>query len=640
MYESAPILVRMVAVAIGVGILAQVVAGRARLPSIVFLLAFGVLVGPDGLGWIEPDAFGIGLQAIVTVAVALILFEGGLELRLLDLAAVGGTIRNLVTIGAGITVVGAAGAAHYLVGFAWPLAFLFGAIVSVTGPTVITPLLDRVRVTRRIDTILRGEGILIDPVGAILTVVVLDIVLSAETSVWLGLTEFASRLLIGLMIGLAGGWSLGRVLRLKGVFADELKNLVVLAWVLVLFALAEALASESGLAAVVIAGMAVRRESIPKENQLRRFKGELSLLFISMLFIMLSAHLPLATLAAVGWSGVWTVVVLMLVVRPASVLACTWRRNIPWRERLFLMWISPRGVVAISIASFIALRMETGSPELVEAGLTALSGERLLALVFLTIAITVVVQGLTAGAVARALRVNAEAGRYAIVVGANPLGRKVGALLRDHGWDSLLVDTNPRNVRRARTEGLVARVGNVLDRQVQEEAQMESATALVAVTANQAVNFLVGRVALDEYHVPAVYPVLIDAEKGVGEKLVEDAGAELAFGRALEVEDWNRYLDRGTVRQVVLSLGESPPDGPLGELDLPEGILPVLTLRGDRSYICHGGTRWNPEDRVVVLVTREGGDELGAAFGAAMEEQPDASGVQADLLNPAHRGLI
>lgn len=631
MHESAPILVRMVAVAIGVGILAQVVAGRARLPSIVFLLAFGVLVGPDGLGWIEPDAFGIGLQAIVTVAVALILFEGGLELRLLDLAAVGGTVRNLVTIGAGITVVGAAAAAHYLAGFTWPLAFLFGAIVSVTGPTVITPLLDRVRVTRRIDTILRGEGILIDPVGAILTVVVLDIILSAEASLWLGFTEFASRLLVGAAIGLAGGWSLGRVLRIRGVFADDIKNLVVLAWVLVLFAVAEALAHESGLAAVVIAGMAVRRESIPRESQLRRFKGELSVLFISMLFIMLSAHLPLATLAAVGWSGVWTVIVLMLVVRTVSVLVCTWGREIPWRERLFLMWISPRGVVAISIASFIALRMETGSPALLEVGLTALDGERLLALVFLTIAITVVVQGLTAGPIARVLGINAEAGRYAIIVGANPLGRRVGALLRDNGWDALLVDTNPRNVRLARAEGLVARVGNSLDRQVQEEAQMECATALISVTPNQEVNFLVSQAALDEYHVPAVYPVLIDAQKGVGDRLLEDAGAELAFGRPLEVENWNRDLVRDRAREVVLSLGALPPDRPLAELDLPDGVLPVLTLRGDRSHLCHGGTRWNPDDRVVVLVTPEGEDELGTAFGAAMEEQLDPPAA-----TPAH----
>jgi NhaP-type Na+/H+ or K+/H+ antiporter/Trk K+ transport system NAD-binding subunit len=623
MHESAPILVRMVAVAIGVGILAQVVAGRARLPSIVFLLAFGVLVGPDVLGWIEPDAFGIGLQAIVTVAVALILFEGGLELRLLDLAAVGGTIRNLVTIGAGITVVGAAAAAHYLAGFAWPLAFLFGAIVSVTGPTVITPLLDRVRVTRRIDTILRGEGILIDPVGAILTVVVLDIILSAETSLWSGFTEFAFRLLVGVAIGLVGGWSLGRVLRLKGVFADELKNLVVLAWVLVLFAAAEALASEAGLATVVIAGMAVRRESIPRENQLRRFKGELSVLFISMLFIMLSAHLPLATLAAVGWSGVWTVIVLMLVVRTVSVFVCTWGRDIRWRERLFLMWVSPRGVVAISIASFIALRMEVGSPQLVAAGLTGLDGEQLLALVFLTIAITVVVQGLTAGSVARVLGVEAEAGRYVIVVGANPLGRRVGTLLRDHAWDALLIDTNARNVRLARADGLVARVGSCLDRQVLEEAQMESATAVVAVTANQAVNFLVGQIALGEYRIPSVHPVLIDAEKGVGEVLVEDAGVDLAFGRPLDVADWNRSLDRDGVRQVVLSLGESPPEKPLGELDLPEGVLPVLTLRGERSYICHAGTRWNPDDRVVVLVTPKGEEGLGAAFGAAMEERLD-----------------
>lgn len=616
MSSEAPQLVQILAVAIGVGILAQVVAERARLPSIVFLLLFGVLVGPDVLGWVDTAALGVGLQAIVTVAVALILFEGGLQLHYLDLAAVGRTVRNLVTIGAVVTVAGAAVAARYVAGLPWEIALLFGAIVSVTGPTVINPLLDRVRVIRRVDTILRGEGILIDPVGAILAVVVLELIISTETSIWQGFLQFLSRMAIGTLLGLAGGWLLGRVLRVRRLVANELKNLVVLAAVLTLFALSEWLAAESGLAAVVIAGMTVRRESIPQAHRLRQFKSELSVLFISILFILLSAHLPLSTLAAVGWTGVWTVLLLMVVVRPLNVLASTAGGDLGWRERLFVMAICPRGVVAISIASFIAIRIEAGSEALVEAGLTPADGESFLALVFLTIAITVVVQGIASGPLSRVLGVDAETSRYAVLVGANPFARLVATLLQRHGWDVLLIDANERHVRLARGSGLTALNGNVLDQGVLEQARLESANALLAVTPNQAVNFLIARMAGDEYHVARVYPLQVDAEKGAREELITDVGGRLAFGRRLDIQRWNRVVSEDGARVVEVALGEEPPAKRLAELDLPEGMVPLLTLRGDQAEICHAGMKWQVGDRVVALVDREGEDALAGLFGA------------------------
>lgn len=616
---SAHLLVQMVAIAIAVGILAQVLADRVRVPSIVVLLLFGVLVGPDFLGIVEPRAFGEGLRAIVTIAVAVILFEGGLQLHYVEVAAVGRAVRNLVTVGAAVTVVGAGAAAHWIAGMPWMLAILFGAIVSVTGPTVINPLLDRVRVNRRVDTVLRGEGILIDPIGAILAVVVLEWIATAEASVWEGLLGFVARMGVGVVIGVVGGWLLGRVLRFRQAFPDELKNLVVLAWVLALFAASEALAGESGLAAVVLAGMAVRRETIPQQSQLRRFKGELSVLFISILFILLSAYLRLDTIEAVGWSGALTVVALMLIVRPLNVLASTWKSELSWRERLFVMWISPRGVVAISIASFIALLIESGPEELVDAGLTPSDGEALLALVFLTIAITVVVQGITAGFLSRLLGVHAEAGRKVVVVGANRLGRTVGVLLRDHDWEPLLIDTNGWQTAAARREGLAAITGNSMDRRVLSEAGVEEATVLVAATTNQEVNFLVSQLAKEEYHVPRVYPVLVDIEQGPQEELVFEMGGEVAFGRGIDVSQWNYDLRYGNARPMTFRLGDRAPDEPLSEMDLPDTLIPVLTLRDGQSTVCHGATTWSPGDEVVAIVRRGAEDDLRERLGAEIE---------------------
>lgn len=613
---SAHHLVEMTAIAIAVGILAQVVADRVRLPSIVFLLLFGVLVGPDFLGIVVPQQFGAGLRAIVTIAVAVILFEGGLQLHYVDVAASARAVRKLVTIGVAVTVVGAAFAAHWLADLPWNLALLFGAIVSVTGPTVINPLLDRVHLNRRLDTVLRSEGILIDPIGAILAIVVLEWIVTAEASVWEGLLGFVMRMGIGSAIGIAGGWLLGRVLRARGLFSDELKNLVVLAWVLALFAIAEAFAAESGLAAVVLAGMAVRRETIPQQSQLRRFKGELSVLFISLLFILLSAYLRLDTVSAVGWGGVLTVVVLMLVVRPLNVLASTWKSELTWRERVFVMWISPRGVVAISIASFVAFLLQSPSPELVDAGLTTEDGQALLALVFLTIAITVVVQGLTAGTVSRLLGVHAEAGRQVTVIGANRLGRTVGRILRDYDWEPLLIDSNSWQTAAARRAGLSAITGNSLDRRVLEEGKIEEATALVAVTTNQEVNFLVAQLAKDEFHVAQVYPVLVNLEQGPREELVFEMGGELAFGRGVDVAQWNYDLRHQNAGPVEFTLGPDVRTDPLSEHELPDEIVPVVTIRDGRATICHGGTQWKPGDRIVGIVRYGAEDTVRAGIGA------------------------
>jgi NhaP-type Na+/H+ or K+/H+ antiporter len=608
MEATAHQLVQMTAIVIAVGILAQLDAQKARLPSIVFLLVFGVLIGPDVLGWIDTRAYGRGLEAIVTIAVALILFEGGLQLHYVDLAAVGRSVRNLVTIGTALTVAGAALAAHFVAGFGWPLAVLFGSIVSVTGPTVVNPLLDRVRVQRKLDTVLRGEGIVIDPIGAILAVVVLELLVASDTNLWSGLGDFLIRMGLGAAIGLVGGWILGRLLRIPGLLHDELKNLVVLAGVLALFAVSEWIAGESGLAAVVIAGMTLRRESIPESHQLRRFKSELSVLFISMLFILLSAHLRLSTIAAVGWRGVLVVLILMWVVRPLNVIASSWRTGLHWREKLFMMWVCPRGVVAISIASFIAILIQAGSPELSRSGLRPGDGDALMALVFLTIAITVVVQGLSAAVVADLLGVSAGSTRYAVIVGANPLGRTLAEELRARHWEPLLVDANPTNLASARRAGLATILGNALDRAVLSRARIEDASVLVAVTANQEVNFLTCKLARDEYHAPHVHPALVDRERGPRESLLLGIGGEIAFAQRTDVGRWNHDLEEELASVVSAEVGEAVEGRTIEEAELEPDVLPLLVVRNDQAKVCHVGLRLTRKDRIVALV-REGAED-------------------------------
>ncbi|NEQ33924.1 MAG: sodium:proton antiporter, partial [Leptolyngbya sp. SIO4C5] len=289
------------------GISAQVVAERLKVPSIIFLLAFGILLGRDGFGIIHPEFLGIGLEVIVALSVALVLFEGGLSLELKDLGRVSGSLRNLVTFGIFITLVGGGMAAHWLSEFPWPIAFLYASLVVVTGPTVINPLLRQVPVDRQVATLLEGEGVLIDPVGAILAVVVLDIILNGDADPLAVVSGLLARLGIGALIGALGGSLIGIFLKRASFLTEELRNLVVLAGLWGLFGLAQSIRDESGLMATVVAGIVVRALSVPDERLLRRFKGQLTILAVSVLFVLLAADLSIASVFALGQGAVLTV---------------------------------------------------------------------------------------------------------------------------------------------------------------------------------------------------------------------------------------------------------------------------------------------------------------------------------------------
>lgn len=383
-------------VTVAAGIAAQVLASWAKLPGIVFLLLTGLLLGPDGLNWVQPEQLGEGLETLVSLSVALILFEGGLSLDLRNLLQVSGSLRNLITLGAGITILGGAIAAHGFSEFPWPLAFLYGAIVVVTGPTVTTPLLRQVQADPKVSTLLEGEGVLIDPIGAILAVVVLNFVLSGSQDVGLVLEGLILRLVVGAIAGSLGGGLLALFLRQVRFLSEELRTLVVLAALWAIFGAAQAAVSEAGLLAVVIAGLLLRAVAIPDLEAIKTFKGQLTTLAISILFVLLAADLSIASLFALGWGGPLTVLALMLVVRPLSIGLCTWGSDLNWPQKAFLSWIAPRGIISASVASLFAIL-------LTDRGLAG--GAAIKAQVFLTILMTVFLQGLSAKTVAKKLGV-------------------------------------------------------------------------------------------------------------------------------------------------------------------------------------------------------------------------------------------
>ncbi|GAA6621749.1 cation:proton antiporter [Scytonema sp. NUACC26] len=581
-------------IAVFAGISAQVLAAYLKVPSIVFLLMFGILLGANGIGLLHPNMLGTGLEVIVALATAIILFEGGLNLDLRELGKVSSSLQLLVTLGTLITLLGGSMAAHWLGEFPWPIAFLFASLVVVTGPTVISPLLKQVNVDRQVATLLEGEGVLVDPVGAILAVVVLNTILNDRTDFVSAASNLMMRLSIGGAIGSTGGWLMSFICKRAKFLSFEVKNLVVLAGLWGLFALSQMAISESGLMATVVAGVVFGDSSVPEERLLRRFKGQLTILSVSVLFILLAADLSIASLFALGWGGIYTVLVLMFVVRPINILFCTWNSGLNWRQKLFLSWVAPRGIVSASVASLFAIL-------LTQRGVNG--GEAIKALVFLTIIMTVVCQGLTAGWVARWLQITSTEATGAVIVGCNPLSLLIARLFQERGEQVVMIDTDPQRCLQAEAENLRVIASSALDAGVLEEAGLASVGTFLAITSNGEVNFVLAQRAAEEFNPPrvlAVFPRDPQATTTVNENKVNQA-----FLSDLSIKTWNDYLNDGRVKLGTTTLSAEDFERQQEHLQGLIGggeLVPLFVERDDRIQVMPASEEWSVGDRIIYLL--------------------------------------
>ena len=575
------------------GIGAQVLGKYLKVPGIVFLLLFGVLLGPDGLSLVHPQLLGDGLEVIVSLSVALILFEGGLNLQVRELSKISSSLRNLVTIGPIITLIGGGVAAHFLAEFPWPLAFLYASLVVVTGPTVIGPLLKQVRVDRQVATLLESEGVLIDPVGAILAVLVLDVVLNGgDADPQKLLTGLLIRLGIGTAIGASGGWALGQFLKQADILSEELKNLVVLAGLWGLYGFAQYIRDESGLMATVVGGLVLSAANVPELRNLRRFKGQLTVLAVSVLFILLAADLSLASIAALGWGSLFAVLVLMFLVRPLSIWICTLKSGLNWRQKLFVSWIGPKGIVSASVASLFAILLTQDQIS---------GGESIKALVFLTIMMTVVIQGLTAQIVASLLKVTASQRQGAVIVCSNPLARLIARLFQERSESVVLIDTNAAAVKQAENENLRVFLSSAMDTQVLEEAGLESMGTFLAMTKNGEVNFVLAQRAAEEFDPPRVLAVF--PKNPQGKSTSSKVQPALTFD--LPLQNWNQYLDDGQVKLVETVLadpGFAFQQTYLQALIDSGKLVPLLLERQNMLQVVRAGQPWQSGDRLICLI--------------------------------------
>lgn len=590
------------ALAMLVGVLAQAAARHARIPGIVLLLALGVGLGPDGADLVRPHLLGAALPAFIGFAVAIILFEGALNTRIATLRAQGLAIRRLITLGALVTAVLATAAAWLLMPWDWRLSVLFGTLVIVTGPTVVNPLVRRLRLAPRLAEILLAEGILIDAVGATVAVVALEVVIAETTRAAAGeaLSIFL-RFGTGALLGGAAGLGLAGLLRVPRLVPAGLENVLALAVAVASFQASDAVVPESGLTAVIAAGLVIGNQPVRRLGQIAEFKEQLTDLLVATLFVLLAADVRMTDVEALGWRGALVVALLVLVVRPATVFASTRGTGLTVRDKLCLSWIGPRGIVAAAVASLFAR-------QLAAEGIAG--GQQLRGLVFVVIATTVTVQGLTAGLVASALGVRLPARRGAVILGANPLARLVAHVLHRLGQPTVLIETRPEICAAARAEGLRVVQGDGLHGETLFAAGVDSAAWCLGLTPNEQVNFLFARRISEEYRGPAVAILLERHDQGVTVAMAEHHDVDVLFRAETNVLDWLDHARRGEVAVERWRLDGDPADA-LTELPVDDA-LPLVRIRGDDVAPCTSQAALRAGDQVVWALRQPGRMQVSA----------------------------
>ena len=486
------------------GMAAQWLAWRLRLPSILLLLVFGFLAGPGRLGLVDPNALFGGeiLLALVSVSAALILFEGGLTLQGSEWRATGGVVGRLVTVGLVVTWVLATLAAHFLVGLPLGVSVLLGSILTVSGPTVVQPLLRDIRPRGATGTILKWEGIVIDPIGAVLAVLVFEWLLAGTLQA--AAPHAVMGLLLTLVVGVLGGWAAAKLLDIalrRYWIPDYLHNPAALAVVVAAFVLSNLVQPDSGLLTVTVMGVVLANRSSVSIRHIVEFKENLRVLLLSSVFILLAARLKLADFEGLGLGAAAFLGILILGIRPLGVFLSTWGSDLTLKEKLFLSWMFPRGIVAAAVASVFALEIETSTLGATERA----AAEQLVPMVFLVIVGTVIVYGLTAGPLARRLGLSLPNPQGVLIVGAHRWARDLARALVEAGVAVRMVDTNRHNLAAARMAGLPTWYGSALSEHAKEEIDFSDLGRLFVLTPNDEVNTLTALHYLEDFGREKIY---------------------------------------------------------------------------------------------------------------------------------------
>ena len=478
------------------GILAQWVAWKFKIPAILPLILIGLLVGPiaaaylseDGSKWIEPIWNGTkglfpgdGLYYFVSLAISIILFEGGLTLKRSEIKNVGPVITKLITLGSAITFILAGLGAHYIFNLAWEISFLFSGLIIVTGPTVITPILRNIPLKKDVSTVLKWEGILIDPIGALVAVLVFEFISVGGGGGFTktALMEFGKILLFGTSFGFTFAHALAYAIN-KKLIPHYLLNVVALSTVLLVFVESEVFAHESGLLAVVVMGMVLGNSKLKNLKELLYFKESLSVLLISILFILLAANINIEDLMLLyTWKTIALFTIVVFVIRPLAVFSSTFKSKLKFKEKLFISWVGPRGIVAAGIASLFGSKLLKQGVE---------GAEYITPLVFMIVLGTVLLNATTARMFAKIVGVFLKTSDSILFVGASSPIRLIAKHLKEKGKRVVLIDSNSNFIEQAINDDLEALKIDIYDDDLTDNIELNDVGYLIALTGSDMVN--------------------------------------------------------------------------------------------------------------------------------------------------------
>lgn len=589
---------------LGIGIALQVISSRLRVPSVLFLIVVGVLMGPEGFGFVTAETFGDGLTTVVGLSVAIIVFDGAFDLRRARLADAPRTIAGVVTLGALIMFGGTALAVRLFVADDWGIALLIGALLIATGPTVITPILEVVTVREHVASTLEAEGIFNDVTAAILAIVVFETMVLADNAAGIP-GGFLTRLVAGAGVGMVVAFVVYLTLTkldAPGADAKRTVRLVTLGGAFIAYGLAESIAPETGVAAAAAAGIVLGNvDDLPHREEVSKFGRDLTLIALAFIFISLAALIDFGTVLGLGLGGIGVVVVVTLVIRPLVMFAFARESAFTRNERLFLSSVGPRGIIPASVATLFAIQLQDAGQ--FDAAQT-LSGT-----VFLVIFITVVLQAGLARQIADFLGVQPM---KTIIVGGGRVGRTLAKRLENRGENVVIIDRDPAAVEELQKEELQAVEGDGTNADALAEHGAENAKLLIAATPDDDANLLVSQLARSKFDIETVIarvndPDNVDAFETLDVRAI-DVSSAMAWSLDNEIErptlsHWMNQLGDGHDAQEVTITAETFAGKTVKQLaaEIPNSVLIAVVGREDETFVPHGDTVLEAGDRVTFL---------------------------------------
>lgn len=593
-----------IAIIIVAGIFAQWLAWKIKLPAILPLIIIGLVLGPvstlftdHGEKLLKVDKIFPHelLRAFVSLSVAVILFEGGLSLKYAEFNLLKKPVRNILTIGLAVLLITSGFAAHFLVNLDYRIAFLFASLIIVSGPTVIMPILRNVKLNQNVNTVLKWEAILIDPLGALIAVLIYEFIQTTTPGTsytFIALKGFFLTIIAGVVVGIIAAFLVDFILK-KNRIPEYLFNVVTLAFVIFSFTLAEYLIHESGLMAVTIMGMVLANRKHIKIKNILAFKEEMTLILTSILFIVLSSRITIEQINKIGVGSITLFFLITLVLRPLAVFVSTINSKLNLREKIYISWVNPKGIVAAAVASIFAVDLadsQNGTYLLEEASM-------LLPLVFLMIIGTVVLQGGTAKIVAKLLKVERKQSTGVLIAGANPISRFIARFLMQNNIKVIVADTSVSNIEEAKKENIPVYNGSIFDSQLFYDLDLADIGFLYALTSSGEINALASNQFKNEFGSKHVFRIISQREMLVNN--LENA-SQILFSKSVDYDILiNAIKTNPTIQEVPFTNEDE-----LKRKVENKEIIPLFikTVNGDfKVFSCKSFSDATKDDKILFI---------------------------------------